>query len=381
VSFYFPHRAEETSPPKLASPASTSNFAWAIIGAFGAKIAWGKRIGEGQRNPFPAHDGKTSPEATRRLDTRIARRVLRRMKSTLALKGNHLLRSTNPSIDPVISPPLVEPEEARAGRGQRRLRLLSFNIQAGITTSKYRHYLTHSWKHVLPCAERLDTLDRIATLAGDFDFVGLQESDAGSLRSAFINQTEYLATRAGFPYWYDQTNRNLGHLGQHSIGLLSRFRPSEITEVRLPGMIPGRGALCVRFGRGEDALLLLIVHLALGRRARERQLANLAELIADERHIILMGDLNCRSESKELEGLRQRSDLGEPIHGLFTFPSWRPRRNIDHILVSASIQVDSVRVLNQTISDHLPIAMDVTLPDGAGLIGAPPVPERRAAGF
>lgn len=279
----------------------------------------------------------------------------------------------------VIGPLLSPPPAASSGSARRRLRLLSFNIQAGITSSRYRHYVTHSWKHVLPCPERLDTLDRIASLAADFDFVGLQESDAGSLRSAFINQTEYLADRAGFPYWYDQTNRNLGHFGQHSLGLLSRFRPSEITEMRLPGMIPGRGALCVRFGSGDRSLTLLIVHLALGRRARERQLGNLGDLIAGQRHVILMGDLNCRSESRELQWLLRRTDLSEPIHGLFTFPSWRPRRNIDHILVSASIQVDSVRVLNHAISDHLPIAMDVSLPAHIGMARASAVDEPLAA--
>lgn len=282
---------------------------------------------------------------------------------------------------PVIGPLLVESNVLSSEASQRRLRLLSFNIQAGITTSKYHHYVTHSWKHVLPCAERLDTLDRIAGLLGDFDFVGIQESDAGSLRSGYINQTEYLADRSGFPYWYDQTNRNLGHLGQHSLGLLSRFRPSEITEARLPGMIPGRGALCVRFGSGSEALLLVIVHLALGRRARERQLASLAEMIAGYRHVILMGDLNCRSESDEMRWLLRGTDLSEPTHGLYTFPSWRPRRNIDHILVSSSIQVDSVRVLNHTISDHLPIAMDVTLPANLELIGSSIAAEQRASGF
>ena len=282
----------------------------------------------------------------------------------------------------VIGPLLARSSASTSWPAQRRLRLLSFNIQAGIATSKYRHYLTHSWKHVLPCAERLETLDRVAGLAAGFDIVGLQESDAGSLRSGFINQTEYVADRAGFPYWYDQTNRNLGHFAQHSLGVLSRFRPSEITEVRLPGMIPGRGALCVRFGGGADALLLLIVHLALGPRARARQFESLVGLIGGRRNVILMGDLNCRSESKEIQWLLRRTDLGEPIHGLYTFPSWRPRRNIDHILVSASIQVDSVRVLNHTISDHLPIAMDVTLPVPAALTGtsAAAVP-RAASGF
>jgi len=271
---------------------------------------------------------------------------------------------------PPVKIPLSDSRSDVAGESKRNLRLLSYNIQTGIASSRYHHYVTHSWKHVLPFPERLETLDRIAALASDFDIVGIQESDAGSLRSGFINQTEYLADRGQFPLWYDQTNRNLGHFAQHSLGLLSRFRPSEISEVRLPGMIPGRGALCVRFGEGESALLLLIVHLALGARARTRQFESLVEVMGSHRNVILMGDLNCRSESAEMRRLLRRTDLSEPVHGLHTFPSWRPRRNIDHILVSASIQVDSVRVLNYTISDHLPIAMDVTLPPGAGLVKA-----------
>jgi len=272
-----------------------------------------------------------------------------------------------------------EPAAVSKSATARRLRLLSYNIQTGIASSRYHHYLTHSWKHVLPFPERLNTLDRMAALASDFDIVGVQESDAGSLRSGFINQTEYLAERGRFPLWYDQTNRNLGHFAQHSLGVLSRFSPSEISEVRLPGMIPGRGALCVRFGVGDKALLLIIVHLALGSRGRARQFESLVELMGDERHVILMGDLNCRSESAEMQRLLRRTDLSEPIHGLYTFPSWRPRRNIDHILVSESIQVDSVRVLNHTLSDHLPIAMDVTLPPAVALVSASGTIESLAA--
>jgi len=285
-----------------------------------------------------------------------------------------------------LNVPLFSSEVPRVGaKAQPRpLKLLSFNIQAGIASSSYRHYLTHSWKHVLPYPERLDNLDRIASLAQDFDFVGLQEADGGSLRSGYINQIEYLAVRAGFPFWYDQTNRNLGHLAQHSLGLLSRFLPRDITEVRLPGMIPGRGALCVRFGSGAQALLLVILHLALGRRARQRQLAAVAELAQDYRHLILMGDFNCRSESDEINRLLRHTHLSEPVHGLHTFPSWRPRRNIDHILVSSSIEVRSVNVLNHTISDHLPISMEIMLPADVALGSAgsmqPVLPLAAAAG-
>ncbi|MEW6332530.1 MAG: endonuclease/exonuclease/phosphatase family protein [Pseudomonadota bacterium] len=253
-------------------------------------------------------------------------------------------------------------EKPAADTAARRLKLLSYNIQTGIATNGYRHYLTHSWKHVLPCPKRLDNLDRIARLVGDFDVVGLQEVDGGSLRSGFINQTEYLALSARFPYWYDQTNRNLGKLGQHSTGLLSRLRPSEVTEVKLPGMIPGRGALTVRFGHGADALILVIAHLALGRRARFRQLECIADVIGSYRHAIVMGDMNCGTDSREIDWLVRHTVLREPPHHLPTFPSWRPSRNLDQILVSSSLKVERIEALNYPFSDHLPIVMDVALP-------------------
>lgn len=253
-------------------------------------------------------------------------------------------------------------DENTAAESPRRLRLLSYNIQTGIATSRYRHYLTHSWKHVLPSTQRLGNLDRIARLIRSADIVGLQETDAGSLRSGYINLTEYLALQGHFPHWYDQTTRNLGHFGQHSLGLLSRLRPTEIREERLPGRIPGRGALVAQYGQGPDALVVIVLHLALGRHARLQQLEYLGEVMRDYRHIVLMGDFNCGSGSHEMNWLLTRTRLREPVHGLHTFPSWRPARNIDHILVSPTLQVENVSVLNHAISDHLPIVMDVVLP-------------------
>jgi endonuclease/exonuclease/phosphatase family metal-dependent hydrolase len=254
--------------------------------------------------------------------------------------------------------------------GPRRLRLLSYNIQAGIATSRYRHYLTHSWKHLLPHPQRLDTLDRMATILGDYDIVGLQEADGGSLRSNFINLTEYLAVQSRYPYWFDQTNRNLGGFARHSLGFLSRYRPTEITEIRLPGMIPGRGSIMVRFGWREDALVMMITHLALGRRGRLQQLGRIADLVSEFRHVIVMGDFNCSSDSLEVNWLRERTNLREPVHGLHTFPSWRPEHALDHILVSPSLSIERSEVVNHPVSDHLPVAMEVVLPDEVYLSGS-----------
>ncbi len=250
----------------------------------------------------------------------------------------------------------------RDSRQPSRLRLLSYNIQSGLSTRKYSQYLTRSWKHLVPVPSRMSNLDGIAQVLADYDVVGLQEIDVGSLRSGFINQAKYLADYAGFQHMFDQANRKIGMISQHGNALLSQVRPSAVTEHKLPGLIPGRGVLEVRFEAGGETLTVLILHLALGRRGRLRQIEFLAELVSDYRHVIMMGDLNCRSDSPEMAVLLDTARLCEPAPGLFTFPSWQPDRQLDHILVSPSIVVEQVEVLDCTFSDHLPIAMDVRLP-------------------
>ncbi len=243
------------------------------------------------------------------------------------------------------------------------LRLLSYNIQVGINTTRYRHYVTHSWKHFLPYNQRMKNLDQIAQAIHDFDIVALQEVDSGSFRSNFINQIEYLAIRSRFPFWYNQINRNLGRLAQHSNGLLSRYRAHHVVDHKLPGLVPGRGVLEVRFGPAQAPLVLLLVHLGLGKRARMRQLDYITDLINANQHIIIMGDFNCTTQSDEMETLLHKTHLCEPAEGLHTYPSWQPIHNIDHILVSAEIGVNYIEVLPSSQSDHLPIMIEITVPN------------------
>ncbi|TDB03265.1 endonuclease/exonuclease/phosphatase family protein [Halomonas marinisediminis] len=242
------------------------------------------------------------------------------------------------------------------------LKLLTFNLQVGIQTSAYHHYLTRSWQHLLPHPRRLRRLAMVSEVLGRFDIVGLQEADGGSFRSSHVNQVEYLATRGGFPHHYQQLNRNLGRIAQHSNGLLSRLPPAHIEEHQLPGTLPGRGAIHARFGEGPDALHLFVAHLALSHRGRVRQLDYLSEIIQPLRHVVVMGDLNCTPE--QLHG-HQRFSASLPLHPVrppLSYPSWQPRRALDHILLSNSLEADEVRVLDHLFSDHLPIAVDVRLP-------------------
>jgi len=257
-----------------------------------------------------------------------------------------------------------EPKHAKS-----HLKLLSYNIQAAVASTRLRHYLTQSWKHVLPHPQSFSNLNKISEITHNFDIVALQEVDAGSLRSQFVNQVEYLADKGRFPFWYYQTNRSLGKFAQYSNGLLSHVKPAEITEHKLPGLIPGRGAIMVRFGTKNNPLVILLAHLALGKRARLFQLAFIAEIANQFEHVVLMGDLNCQPNSQEMRSLMKNSNLCAPLTHEDTFPSWRPARKLDYILVTPSLIVKNVRVLKHAFSDHLPIAVDIALPEDVHIAG------------
>ena len=57
-----------------------------------------------------------------------------------------------------------------------------------------------------------------------------------------------------------------------------------------------------------------------------------------------------------------RSGLRVHEANLPTFPSWRPRRGIDHILTSPGLEVVDAGVIDAVLSDHRPVHMRIVLP-------------------
>ena len=240
------------------------------------------------------------------------------------------------------------------------IKLLSFNIQTGIRTSNYRQYVTKGWKHLLPHESRVRNLQRIARVVSEYDVVALQEIDAGSLRSGFVNQVEYLAHLAHFPFWYTQLNRDLGPIAQHGNGVLSRIQPRNMEDHKLPGAIPGRGALFMRLPYAGDELVVVMLHLSLGERSRRWQLAYIAEQIAHERQVLVMGDLNTPATALLENSALKTTDLRPATaHHHPTYPAWEPSLALDHVLVSSNLEVTGYEALGCKISDHLPIAVEL----------------------
>jgi len=279
-------------------------------------------------------------------------------------------------------PPAAIPDRHDLDRNEttsampRSLRLLSFNIHAATSAAGFHHYLMHSWRQVLPHAQRVHNLDEIAALVAEYDMVGLQEVDSGSLRSGYVNQSRYIAAHAGMPYWFHQANRKVGTMAYAGNGFLARYQPRAVEEHRLPGAIPGRGSLVMRFG-GDNGLVVAVVHLALGPRARGQQLEYMSRQLEGEPRLIVMGDLNTRAGTTAVRAFREVLDLEAPTAGLASYPSWQPQRAIDHILVSRGLKTRDERVIETTVSDHCPVALTVEIPAEVEL---EPAPRALAAG-
>jgi len=74
-----------------------------------------------------------------------------------------------------------------------------------------------------------------------------------------------------------------------------------------------------------------------------------------------MGDMNTHANDLlQNSPLRDLGLLAPQVEA--TFPSWRPQRCLDHILLSPTLTLESVQVLAQPISDHLPVAVEIRLP-------------------
>jgi endonuclease/exonuclease/phosphatase family metal-dependent hydrolase len=246
------------------------------------------------------------------------------------------------------------------------LRVLSFNIQLGLNTARYRDYVTQGWRHVLPARTAPRGLSLICEAVRGYDFVAIQEADAGSLRSARIDQIGYLARHADYAHHGHVVTRDLAPVARHALGFLSRWPTRIVGDHALPGLIPGRRVLHVELESPLGPLKIFVVHLALSRSAQRDQIEYIASLTGADVPSILMGDFNCDADTLRQHPALRRAGFVVPPHHRPTFPSWAPTKAIDHIVTSPHLTVDELYTLPQLHSDHLALGAHLSARAGGG---------------
>jgi endonuclease/exonuclease/phosphatase family metal-dependent hydrolase len=198
-------------------------------------------------------------------------------------------------------------------------------------------------------------LDRIATVIRTIrpDVLAIQELDERMPRSNLVDQPAELARMLGMHLHFGPA-MDLD-VGRYGIALASPrgFRAATIALPRLGGEEPRAAVVATWDGMG-----VVTTHLSRDRKARAGQTQELAKIVEQiEGPIIVIGDLN-----QPVGDLAPLLSIGlKPVapHRRF-LGRRRPSRQIDHILVSADLEVERSWRVPTRASDHAPLVADIT---------------------
>ena len=193
------------------------------------------------------------------------------------------------------------------------------------------------------------------------DLVGLVEVDHGSYRSGWKDQAELLA-------------KSLGHYHSHSIkyGKKSFWRYVPVIRKQGNAFLARdriRNETFHYFDQGMkrlvielelDHVVVYLVHLALGSRARQQQLAALYRLVnRTKKPCVVAGDFNAIWGEREIDLFLAATGLKSAnLQSLPTYPSIDPHRHLDFMLHSDKIKLRDFRIPQVQYSDHLPLVVD-----------------------
>lgn len=241
------------------------------------------------------------------------------------------------------------------------LKIVSYNIQAAIGTKAYRQYLTQINRQVFHTKEKTKTLAAIADFISGYDVACLQEVDLGGRRSGYKCQVDHLLSLSESEHIASQENRVVGRISRHGNAIMSKHPQFDVQDLKLPGKRAGRGAIFA----GIDApkpFHVLNIHLSLGEADQMRQIDFLVENAPTDVPLIIGGDFNCGAASLPVRSLSAALNLKVLTTAENkTYPSWRPRKDYDHLLVSHHFSTHDLDVVDVHHSDHRPIAASLHL--------------------
>lgn len=240
------------------------------------------------------------------------------------------------------------------------MRFLLYNIRYGTGVARGFHFPVPYQGYLRRTTRQLDYITEfIKSLRPDI--VGLIEADAGSFRMRRGNQVELIAEALGHYHAY-----------QSKYGVASRAARLPLLRKQVNALLTREAIQAERFHYFRSGvkrliielelhgLTLFLVHLSIRYKTRHEQLRALSRIVRQRSSpCIVAGDFNIFRGPAELEPLLTLAGLKLPeASDLMTYPSWRPRRQLDFILHSPEVWVQSYFAPAVMFSDHLPVVCD-----------------------
>lgn len=227
---------------------------------------------------------------------------------------------------------------------------------------------TYNIRHGRGMDGRVD-LERTANAirAFDADLVALQEVDRLVARSGRGDEPAILGGLLGMAHAFGAFMPYQG--GEYGMAILSRFPIRRTQVLRLPDGNEPRVALVVEVEpRPGRRLLAVNVHFDWVdddrfRYAQVEQLATVLDTVSIP--VVLLGDFNDVPGTRTLTRWSARFLVAaKPAGDRFTFPSTKPEREIDHILLAPTARwatLDARVVSDSVTSDHRAMVARVRL--------------------
>ena len=206
------------------------------------------------------------------------------------------------------------------------------------------------------------------------DVLALIEVDSGSVRSKHVNESQFFSESLNL--------NNMAHITKYSVkGFFNLFNKLPILKHQENSLLSKHKLENVKYhylSKGSKRVVIeatiklkkkvtiLIVHLALFKKTRLKQLHDLVKIVNNIKNpVILAGDFNT-FKVDELNILLDNTNLVDAYSfnktkQKFTEPSWKPKYRLDNILVSPEIKIKNYEILEAHFSDHLPVMVDFDL--------------------
>ena len=243
------------------------------------------------------------------------------------------------------------------------MRFLLYNIRYATGTGAAFHLPVPGAGYLRSNRRVLEGITRFIKGA-DPDIVGLVEVDTGSIRTGRVNQAEVIAESLGH-YSIYQCKYGTGSLN-NLMPIVSNQANAFLAAPRVEGerfhyFDTGIKRLIIELEL--DELCVFLVHLSLKFRHRHAQLRHLFELLKrSTKPVIVAGDFNTFWGEHEIVLFMEASGLRSANHErLPSYPARRPRMELDFILHSRGIEIESFEVPDVTYSDHRPLICDFRL--------------------
>jgi endonuclease/exonuclease/phosphatase family metal-dependent hydrolase len=240
------------------------------------------------------------------------------------------------------------------------MRLLLYNIRYATGTGAAFHLPVPGAGYLRSNPRVLEGITRF--IKGlDPDIVGLVEVDTGSIRSGRVNQAEVIAESLGHystyqcKYGTSSFNTLVPIVNKQANAFLASPR---VEGERFHYFDTGIKRLIIELEL--DELCVFLVHLSLKFRHRQSQLRHLFELVKQSpKPVIVAGDFNTFWGEHEMSLFMEAAGLKSAnLDRLPSYPARRPRMELDFILHTRGIVVDSFAVPEVTFSDHRPLLCD-----------------------